>query len=76
MHKQSNIMKQTKRTKRDNYSNLYALENFFSNMPNITRIADLILDVSGKYCYYETFANLKNIEETPEFSNISRLREY
>ena len=58
------------------YSNLYALENFFSNMPNITRIADLILDVSGKYCYYETFANLKNIEETPEFSNISRLREY
>ena len=50
-----------------------ALRRFFRNMPNTTRIADLILDVSGTYCYCGTFANLKNITETPEFANISIL---
>ena len=50
-----------------------ALQNFFTNMPNITRITDLILDVSGERCYYETFANLQNIEETPGFYNIPSL---
>ena len=45
-----------------------ALEKFFTNMPNITRIADLVLDVIGEFCYHQTFANLQNITETPRFT--------
>ena len=42
--------------------------NVFENMPNITRIADLVLDVSGTNCYSSTFANMKLITETPKFT--------
>lgn len=45
-----------------------ALAFFFTNMPNTTRIADLILDVNGQWCYMQTFANLQNITETPRFT--------
>ena len=46
------------------------LQKFFEKLPNITRIADLILDVSSADCYSETFANLQNITETPELKNV------